>query len=74
MALVGHSGSGKTTLMKMLAGYLEPTRGKILIDGEDFSEIALRSYYEHVGYLTQEPAVFDATIRENLMSAISKQV
>lgn len=58
--------------MKMLAWYLEPSSGKIVIDGEDFSEISLRSYYRHIWYLTQEPSVFDATIRENLMSAISR--
>ena len=33
-------------------------------------ETSLKSYYPHIGYLTQDPGVFDATIRENLMSAI----
>lgn len=70
-AIVGHSGSGKTTLMKILAWYIEPTGGNILIDDEDFSKIALKTYYPHIGYLTQDPSVFDATIRENLESVIS---
>ena len=72
-AIVGHSGSGKTTLMKMLAGYIEPMMGKILIDGKDFSEIALKTYYPHIGYLTQDPSVFDATIRQNLMSVMTQE-
>lgn len=69
-AFVGHSGSWKTTLMKILAGYIKPTKGKILVDGEDFSEVALKTYYPHIGYLTQDPSVFDATIRENMISVL----
>ncbi len=57
----------------MLAGYIEPTSGSIHIDGMDFSKIALKTYYPHIGYLTQEPGVFDATIRENLVSALGKE-
>ena len=57
----------------MLAGYIEPTSGSIQIDGIDFSKIALKTYYPHIGYLTQEPGVFDATIRENLISALGKE-
>lgn len=59
--------------MKMLAGYIEPMMGKILIDGKDFSEIALKTYYPHIGYLTQDPSVFDATIRQNLMSVMTQE-
>lgn len=66
-AIVGRSGSGKTTLMKLLAGYMRPTRWELLIDGQDITEIRLDSYYPHIGYLTQEPSVFDGTIEENLL-------
>lgn len=38
-----------------------------MIDGQDISEIRLDSYYPHIGYLTQEPSVFDGTIEENLL-------
>lgn len=65
-ALVGPSGGGKSTLIKLIAGYLQPTDGTILIDGQSLSEVHLLSYYRHVGYLTQDPSVFDGTIRENL--------
>ena len=70
-ALVGASGGGKTTLMKLIAGYLHPESGSISVLGNNLSETALKTYYPHIGYLTQEPGVFDATIRENLVSAIS---
>jgi ABC-type multidrug transport system fused ATPase/permease subunit len=70
-ALVWASGGGKTTLMKLIAGYLHPQSGSISVLGNTLSETALRTYYPHIGYLTQDPWVFDATIRENLISAMS---
>ena len=70
-ALVGASGWGKTTLMKLIAGYLHPESGSISVLGNILDETALKSYYPHIGYLTQEPSVFDGTIRENLVSAVS---
>lgn len=70
-ALVWASGGGKTTLMKLIAGYLHPDSGTISVLGNNLSSTALRTYYPHIGYLTQEPSVFDGTIRENLISAIA---
>ncbi|MBC7498520.1 ABC transporter ATP-binding protein [Candidatus Gracilibacteria bacterium] len=69
-ALVGASGGGKTTLMKLIAGYLHPESGSISVLGNQLDETALRTYYPYIGYLTQDPGVFDATIRENLVSAL----
>ena len=59
--------------MKLIAGYLHPESGSISVMGNNLGETALRSYYPHIGYLTQEPGVFDATIRENLISAIAEK-
>lgn len=56
--------------MKLIAGYLNPESGSISVMGNTLSEIALKTYYPHIGYLTQDPSVFDGTIRENLISAI----
>jgi ABC-type multidrug transport system fused ATPase/permease subunit len=72
-ALVWASGGGKTTLMKLIAGYLHPEKGYISVLGNKLDETALKSYYPHIGYLTQDPGVFDATIRENLISAIREK-
>ncbi|HMT26806.1 MAG TPA: ABC transporter ATP-binding protein [Candidatus Absconditabacterales bacterium] len=72
-ALVGESGSGKTTLIKLLAGYLNPNEGEILIDNQSLSKISLSGYYNHIGYLTQEPSIFDGTVYENLVYALSKK-
>ncbi|MCK9272751.1 ABC transporter ATP-binding protein/permease [Candidatus Gracilibacteria bacterium] len=69
-AFVGASGGGKSTLIKLIAGYIRVNSGDIIIDGQRLSEISLKSYYRHIGYLTQEPSVFDGTIMENLTYAL----
>mgnify|MGYP003867987123 CR=1 FL=1 len=73
-ALVGISWSGKSTLVKLIAGYLRPDSGSIVIDGQDLSKTSLKSYYKHIWYLTQEPSVFDGTVIENLTYAIDGEV
>ena len=65
-ALVWPSGSWKSTLVKLIAGYLRPDGGAVLVDGQDLTQVSLQSYYAHVWYLTQEPSVFDGTVWENL--------
>ncbi len=59
--------------MKLIAGYLHPDSGKISVLGNRLDQTALKTYYPHIGYLTQDPSVFDATIRENLISAVSEK-
>lgn len=80
-ALVGVSGSGKSTLIKLIAWYLHPQSGTVLIDNQELPNeynldraVSLKSYYPHIGYLTQEPNVFDGTIRENLLYATTGDV
>ncbi|MEI7478334.1 MAG: ATP-binding cassette domain-containing protein [bacterium] len=64
---MGVSGSGKSTLIKLIAGYISPQKGRIVIDKQDLKDIKLKSYYTNIGYLTQEPSVFDGSILENLL-------
>ncbi len=73
-ALVGLSGSGKSTLVKLIAGYLYPTSGAVIVDGQNLSGVKLREYYSHIGYLTQEPSVFDGTILENLTYGAREEI
>ena len=56
--------------MKLIAGYLHPQSGYISVLGNKLDETALKTYYPHIGYLTQDPSVFDATMRESLISAM----
>lgn len=69
-ALVGVSWSGKSTIIKLITGYIRPDSWSIIVDWQDLSEVALKSYYKHIWYLTQEPSVFDGTVRENLTYAV----
>ena len=72
-AFVGESWWGKTTLIKLLAWYIRPDQWEIEIDGQKLSEIKLTDYYKHIGYLTQDPSVFDGTIYENLVYALDTE-
>ena len=65
-ALVWPSGGGKSTLVKLISWYIRQDSGDILVDSQNLRETSLKSYYQDVGYLTQEPSVFDGTVRENL--------
>ncbi|USN59529.1 MAG: ABC transporter ATP-binding protein [Candidatus Peribacteria bacterium] len=53
-----------------MSGYIRADKGDILIDGQALKKTSLKSYYQHIGYLTQEPSVFDGTVLENLTYAI----
>lgn len=66
-ALVGPSGGGKTTIMKLASGFLSAKWGKVEVDGFDLTTVNLSTFYSNIGYLTQDPQIFDGTIRENLM-------
>lgn len=67
VGIVGGSGRGKTTLLKMIVGMLEPTRGRILLGGEDLKDISLHALHRKVGFVMQENRLFNTTIHENLL-------
>jgi len=71
-AIVWVSGWGKSTLVKLISWYIRADSGEIIIDGQKLSEVSLKSYYKDIGYLTQEPSVFDGTVIENLTYALTK--
>lgn len=73
-AFVGNSGSGKSTLVKLIAWYIRANAWKIIIDGHELNNTSLKSYYKNIGYLTQDPSVFDWTILENLTYAIDREL
>lgn len=66
VALTGHTGSGKTTLLDCILGLRKPTSGKIVVDGYELDSLPIRSWRQGVGYLGQDPMLFNASIRENL--------
>ncbi|ABA23981.1 bacteriocin-processing peptidase, Cysteine peptidase, MEROPS family C39 [Trichormus variabilis ATCC 29413] len=69
VAVVGRSGSGKTTLFKLILGLYPPTDGKVLIDAQDVTNIALRSLRSQIGVVDQDTFLFGGTIRENISIA-----
>ena len=66
IAFVGESGSGKTTLVNLLAGLLQPDEGKISLDGHPLNTAQLPNYRNQIGYITQEPVVFNDTVYNNV--------
>ena len=65
-ALVGPSGSGKSTIVQLLERFYDPDEGTVLVDGQDLKTVNLRDFRSKVGYVGQEPVLFNQTIRENL--------
>lgn len=66
VALVGESGSGKTTLMNVLSGLLQVEKDMFMIDGVDAIDINIRTYQKRIGYITQEPVIFDDSVFNNV--------
>jgi ATP-binding cassette, subfamily B, putative efflux pump len=66
-ALVGSSGSGKTTIAGLAASFLNPTSGKITVDGIDLSTIILNDYRSNLGVVLQDDFLYEGTIRENIL-------
>ncbi len=66
IGIVGESGAGKTTLFDLITGLITPQSGKICIDGMDYSELKLSSLRSIIGYVTQEPVIFNDTIANNI--------
>ncbi|XP_048619094.1 ABC transporter B family member 2-like [Brassica napus] len=67
VALVGGSGSGKSTVISLIERFYEPTSGAVLLDGNDIRELDIKWLRGHIGLVSQEPALFATTIRENIM-------
>ncbi|PFG38187.1 ABC-type multidrug transport system fused ATPase/permease subunit [Georgenia soli] len=66
VAVVGQTGSGKTTLAKLLARLMDPTAGRVLLDGTDLRDLPLARLRERVVLVPQEGFLFDTTIGANL--------
>ncbi|KAJ8498307.1 hypothetical protein OPV22_008859 [Ensete ventricosum] len=66
VALVGESGSGKSTVISLLQRFYNPDSGVILLDGIDIQKLQLRWLRQKMGLVSQEPALFNDTIRSNI--------
>jgi subfamily B ATP-binding cassette protein MsbA len=66
VAVTGVSGSGKTTLLDLVTGFYPCGEGRILVNGRDLADLDLDSWRLQIGFVSQEPMLFDATIEENI--------
>lgn len=66
VGLVGASGAGKTTLVNLLMRFYDPTRGEILIDGQNIRDVSQDSLRRAIAFIPQEPTMFNRTIAENI--------
>ena len=69
VALVGPSGGGKTTLLNLIPRFYDVSEGRVTIDGTDIREVTLASLRNQIALVTQEPFLFDDTIRANIAYA-----
>jgi ATP-binding cassette, subfamily B (MDR/TAP), member 1 len=67
IALVGISGSGKSTIVSLIERFYDVLAGRVLIDGKDISTFNISSYRAHIALVSQEPTLYQGSIRENVM-------
>ncbi|RAZ77404.1 ABC transporter ATP-binding protein [Mesorhizobium atlanticum] len=69
IGLVGHSGSGKTTFVKLIQRLYDVNAGRILIDGQDISQVEQASLRSQIAIVQQEPILFHRSLAENIAYA-----
>lgn len=70
LAIVGLNGAGKTTLVKLVCGFLDPTEGRILLNGEGIRKFNRNDYYALFSAVFQEFSVLDVTVKENVAQCV----
>jgi ATP-binding cassette subfamily B protein RaxB len=66
IAITGPSGAGKTTLMKIMLGLLQPTSGKVLLDGKDITHLGLKNYRKQIAAVMQDDTLLAGSIADNI--------
>lgn len=72
MALVGASGCGNSTTLTLLERFYNPLSGNICIDSKDISSLNLTSYRNLLALVSQEPTLYQGTIRENILLGVDR--
>ena len=67
VALVGASGCGKSTTIAMMERFYDPLAGGIYVDGREISQLNLNEYRSHLALVSQEPTLYQGTIKENIL-------
>jgi len=66
VALAGGTGAGKSTLMSLVPRFYDPTRGEVLIDGQNLRDVTKKSLRSHISMVLQDTVLFSTTVRENI--------
>ena len=66
IAIVGRSGCGKSTLMSMIPRFIDPTQGRVLIDGIPLTELKISDLRDQIGLVSQDSVLFNDTVLENI--------
>ena len=66
IALVGPTGGGKSTIVNLVSRFYEPTKGRLTIGGQDYTDFSLHAIHTRIGMVLQTPHLFSGTVRENL--------
>ncbi|KAK2834902.1 multidrug-resistance transporter mdr2 [Arthroderma sp. PD_2] len=72
IALVGPSGCGKSTTISLVERFYDTLSGGVYIDGKDISRLNVNSYRSHLALVSQEPTLYQGTIRENILLGVDK--
>ena len=68
-ALVGPSGGGKSTIIAVLQRFYDIESGEVLVDGQNIEDLQIKSLRKNIAYVSQQPVLFEGTVRENLLYA-----
>ncbi len=66
LGIIGPNGSGKTTLGRLVVGAVQPTIGAVRLDGARLTDWDPAELGGHIGYMPQEPSLFEGTIKQNI--------
>jgi ATP-binding cassette subfamily B protein len=70
LAIVGLNGAGKTTLVKLICGFLDPTEGRVLLNGEDIRQYNRKDYYALFSAVFQDFSVLEVSVKENVAQRV----
>jgi ATP-binding cassette, subfamily B, multidrug efflux pump len=74
LGITGRTGAGKTLLASLVGRMLDPSSGRVLVDGHDVRDLSVNVLRSHIGYVPQEPFLFSDTIAENIAFGLPESV